>query len=99
MRHAAKRKGVADGFMVRTNADLPEDARRAVEFGAEGIGLTRTEHMFFEEDKLGAFRRMIVAESRADRQEALKPILDLQVGDFKGIFEGDGWSACYGASA
>ena len=87
VRHAAKRKGVADGFMVRTNADLPEDARRAVEFGAEGIGLTRTEHMFFEEDKLGAFRRMIVAESRADRQEALKPILDLQVGDFKGIFE------------
>ncbi|RKX72111.1 MAG: pyruvate, phosphate dikinase, partial [Spirochaetes bacterium] len=48
IRHAAKREGIADGFMVRTNADLPEDARKAVEFGAEGIGLTRTEHMFFE---------------------------------------------------
>ena len=87
IRHAAKREGVADGFMVRTNADLPEDARKAVEFGAEGIGLTRTEHMFFEESKLIPFRRMIVADSLEERVEALKPILELQISDFKGIFE------------
>lgn len=87
IRHGAKRDGIADGFMVRTNADLPEDARKAVEFGAEGIGLTRTEHMFFEEDKLGPFRRMIVADSLEERLEAIKPILDLQIDDFKGIFE------------
>jgi len=87
IRHAAKREGIADGFMVRTNADLPEDARKAIEFGAEGIGLTRTEHMFFEESKLIPFRRMIVADSLEERLEALKPILDLQISDFKGIFE------------
>ncbi len=87
IRHEAKREGIADGFMVRTNADLPEDARKAVEFGAEGIGLTRTEHMFFEEDKLIPFRRMIVADSLDERLEALKPILELQINDFKGIFE------------
>ena len=87
IRHAAKREGIADGFMVRTNADLPEDARKAVEFGAEGIGLTRTEHMFFEESKLIPFRRMIVADSLEERLEALKPILELQISDFKGIFE------------
>ncbi|PIE04395.1 MAG: pyruvate, phosphate dikinase [Spirochaetales bacterium] len=87
IRHGAKRPGVADGFFVRTNADLPEDARRAVEFGAEGIGLTRTEHMFFEEDKLKPFRRMIVAENHEERWKALQPILDLQIKDFKGIFE------------
>jgi len=87
IRHAAKREGIADGFMVRTNADLPEDARKAVEFGAEGIGLTRTEHMFFEESKLIPFRRMIVADSLEERLEALKPILELQINDFKGIFE------------
>ena len=87
IRHAAKREGIADGFMVRTNADLPEDARKAVEFGAEGIGLTRTEHMFFEESKLIPFRRMIVADSLDERLEALKPILELQIIDFKGIFE------------
>ncbi len=87
IRHGAKRKGVADGFMVRTNADLPEDARKAIEFGAEGIGLTRTEHMFFEENKLGPFRRMIVADSLEERIEALKPILNLQIDDFEGIFE------------
>ncbi len=87
IRHAAKRQGVADGFFVRTNADLPEDARRAVEFGAEGIGLCRTEHMFFDEDKLESFRWMIVSDSFEERQEALKPILALQTEDFKGIFE------------
>jgi len=87
IRHGAKRAGITDGFMVRTNADLPEDARKAIEFGAEGIGLTRTEHMFFDESKLGPFRRMIVAESEEERLEALKPILKLQIDDFKGIFE------------
>jgi pyruvate,orthophosphate dikinase len=87
IRHAAKRPGIADGFFVRTNADLPEDAHKAIEFGAEGIGLTRTEHMFFEEAKLGPFRRMIVADSLEERVEALKPILKLQIADFKGIFE------------
>jgi len=87
IRHSAKREGIADGFMVRTNADLPEDARKAIEFGAEGIGLTRTEHMFFEESKLIPFRRMIVADSLEERLEALKPILELQISDFKGIFE------------
>jgi pyruvate,orthophosphate dikinase len=87
IRHSAKRPGIADGFMVRTNADLPEDARKAIEFGAEGIGLTRTEHMFFDEKKLGPFRRMIVADSLQERLDALKPILKLQIDDFKGIFE------------
>jgi len=87
IRHGAKREGVAEGFFVRANADLPEDARKAVEFGAEGIGLTRTEHMFFDEAKLGPFRRMIVADSLEERKEALKPILELQTEDFKGIFK------------
>ena len=87
IRHGAKREGVADGFFVRTNADLPEDALKAVEFGAEGIGLCRTEHMFFDEAKLVPFRRMIVADSLEERIEALKPILRLQTEDFKGIFE------------
>ncbi len=87
IRHGAKRPGVDDGFFVRTNADLPEDAFKAIEFGAEGIGLCRTEHMFFEETKLIPFRRMIVADSLQERQEALKPILKLQTEDFKGIFK------------
>ena len=87
IRLGAKRDGVADGFLVRTNADTPGDARTAVEFGAEGIGLCRTEHMFFEEDKLLSFRRMIVSDTLEARMEALKPILKLQVEDFKGIFE------------
>ena len=86
IRHKAKRPGVSDGFFVRTNADLPDDARRAIEFGAEGIGLCRTEHMFFEEGKLGPFRKMIVSDSLQERLEALKPILKLQINDFKGIF-------------
>ena len=87
IRHSARRDGVADGFMVRTNADTPEDARAAVEFGAEGIGLCRTEHMFFDEAKLKSFRRMIVADSLDERKAALEPILELQTEDFKGIFE------------
>ena len=86
IRHAAKRIGIEDGFMVRTNADLPQDAKLAVDFGAEGIGLTRTEHMFFEEAKLSSFRRMIVADSPQERVNSLKPILRLQIEDFRGIF-------------
>ncbi|MBB6478781.1 pyruvate, phosphate dikinase [Spirochaeta isovalerica] len=87
VRAGAKRAGVKDGFGVRTNADLPEDARKAREFGAEGIGLCRTEHMFFDEAKLEAFRVMIVSDTVEERKEALKEILKLQIEDFEGIFE------------
>ncbi|HPT78849.1 MAG TPA: pyruvate, phosphate dikinase [Candidatus Atribacteria bacterium] len=72
---------------VRTNADSPKDARQAVEFGAEGIGLCRTEHMFFDADRIPAFRRMIVATNEADRRKALEKILPMQKADFKGIYE------------
>jgi len=71
---------------VRTNADTPEDARRAREFGAEGIGLCRTEHMFFGEDRIAAMRRMILAEDERQRQAALDELLPLQRNDFEGIF-------------
>jgi pyruvate,orthophosphate dikinase len=71
---------------VRTNADTPEDAKRAREFGAEGIGLCRTEHMFFEGDRILAMRAMILADNLADRQAALKKLLPLQRKDFVGIF-------------
>ncbi len=87
IRHGARRKGIADGFFVRANADLPEDARKGIEFGAEGIGLCRTEHMFFAEEKLIPFRRMIVADSLEERKKALQPILELQIEDFIGIFK------------
>ena len=72
---------------VRTNADIPSDARRARELGAEGIGLCRTEHMFFEEDRIGPFREMICADSQEDRQKALDKILPLQQGDFEQLYE------------
>ena len=72
---------------VRTNADNPRDAAVAVKFGAEGIGLCRTEHMFFEEDRIPAVRRMIVAETVEERLEALTYLLPFQKLDFKGIFE------------
>ncbi len=75
------------GFLVRTNADTPADAKKAREFGAEGIGLCRTEHMFFEEDKIFSFRQMIVAEDKEARVKALKKILPLQKKDFRGIFK------------
>ncbi|MEG0829160.1 MAG: pyruvate, phosphate dikinase [Anaerovoracaceae bacterium] len=75
---------------VRTNADNPNDARQAVEFGAEGIGLCRTEHMFFEEDRIPAMRRMILAETEADRRNALTYLLPFQKADFKGIYEAMG---------
>ncbi|MBX3373449.1 MAG: pyruvate, phosphate dikinase [Phycisphaeraceae bacterium] len=71
---------------VRTNADTPADAKRAREFGAEGIGLTRTEHMFFEGDRIKAMRKMILAESEHDRRVALKSLLPYQRKDFIGIF-------------
>ena len=86
VRKAAKRKGVADGFGIRTNADLPKDAEKGREFGAEGIGLCRTEHMFFDEEKLKSFRIMIVADNKNRRIESLKEITKLQVADFEGIF-------------
>jgi Phosphoenolpyruvate synthase/pyruvate phosphate dikinase len=72
---------------VRTNADTPEDARRAREFGAEGIGLTRTEHMFFEGDRIKAMREMILAETREEREKALEKLLPYQRDDFMGIFK------------
>ncbi|MFW5776665.1 MAG: pyruvate, phosphate dikinase [Spirochaetota bacterium] len=78
------------GINVRTNADTPADAKRAREFGAEGIGLCRTEHMFFEEDKIFNFRQMILAEDLEARRKALKKILPLQKKDFKGIFKAMG---------
>ena len=71
---------------VRTNADSPADARRARAFGAEGIGLTRTEHMFFEGDRILAMRQMILAETREARVEALDKLMPYQCDDFEGIF-------------
>lgn len=72
---------------VRTNADTPHDARVARGFGAEGIGLCRTEHMFFEADRIDAVREMILADTTEDRRRALDKILPMQKGDFKGIFK------------
>ena len=71
---------------VRTNADAPADAQRAREFGAEGIGLTRTEHMFFEGDRITAMREMILASSTCEREAALEKLLPYQREDFVGIF-------------
>ncbi|NLC66802.1 MAG: pyruvate, phosphate dikinase, partial [Clostridium sp.] len=72
---------------IRTNADTPHDAQQALDFGAEGIGLTRTEHMFFAEDRLFPMRQMIMATNEEDRRKALAKILPLQKEDFKGIYE------------
>ncbi|MEG1774095.1 MAG: pyruvate, phosphate dikinase, partial [Oscillospiraceae bacterium] len=72
---------------VRTNADTPADAAQAVSFGAEGIGLTRTEHMFFETDRIAAMREMIVSKNEAQRRAALLKLLPMQRGDFEGIYE------------
>jgi pyruvate,orthophosphate dikinase len=82
--------GWADEFRtlgVRTNADLPHDARRAREFGAEGIGLCRTEHMFFDPRARDAVVRMILAETDGERQAALTEMLPIQEKDFEGVFE------------
>ena len=81
------KRGNLSGFQVWTNADQPEDAKRAFEFGAQGVGLCRTEHMFFDKEKLSHFRAMIVANNEAQRREALKKILPLQQKDFFGIFK------------
>ncbi|MEM7308718.1 MAG: pyruvate, phosphate dikinase [Planctomycetota bacterium] len=75
---------------VRTNADQPDQCDTAVVFGAEGIGLTRTEHMFFGGKKIDAMRRMILAETTRDREKALKALLPLQRRDFEGIFKSMG---------
>jgi pyruvate, orthophosphate dikinase len=72
---------------IRTNADQPDQARNAVSFGAEGIGLCRTEHMFFGEGKIGPMREMILADTLEDRKRALAKLLPLQRQDFEGIFE------------
>ncbi len=70
---------------VRTNADTPRDAKKAHELGAEGIGLCRTEHMFFEEERIAAFREMICADTLEERETALEKILPYQQGDFEAI--------------
>ncbi len=85
----SKVMGWADGIRrlkVRTNADTPHDARQAIEFGAEGIGLTRTEHMFFGEDRIMKMREMILADDEESRRTALAKIKPMQQDDFEGIF-------------
>ena len=72
---------------VRTNADTPADAKKARELGAEGIGLCRTEHMFFEEDRIAAFREMICSDTVEEREAALEKILPYQKGDFEALYE------------
>ena len=72
---------------VRTNADTPRDAKKARELGAEGIGLCRTEHMFFEADRIAAFREMICADTVEEREAALEKILPYQQGDFEALYE------------
>ena len=82
--------GWADKFrrlQVRTNADTPKDAKKAKELGAEGIGLCRTEHMFFEEDRIAAFREMICADTVEEREAALDKILPYQQSDFEQLYE------------
>jgi pyruvate,orthophosphate dikinase len=75
---------------VRTNADTPKDAQQAVKFGAEGIGLCRTEHMFFDEERIPAVREMIISETLEQRKVALAKLLPMQREDFIGIFEAMG---------
>ena len=72
---------------VRTNADSPRDAKKARELGAEGIGLCRTEHMFFEEGRIGSFREMICSDTVEEREAALAKILPMQQADFEGLYE------------
>ena len=82
--------GWADEFRtlkVRTNADTPADAKKAVELGAEGIGLCRTEHMFFEADRIAAFREMICSDTVEEREAALAKILPMQQADFEALYE------------
>ncbi|MDR1261951.1 MAG: pyruvate, phosphate dikinase, partial [Oscillospiraceae bacterium] len=89
----AKLMGWADHLRrlkVRTNADTPRDAEQAVKFGAEGIGLCRTEHMFFEADRISAVREMILAGNETQRRVALAKLLPMQRGDFEGIYKAMG---------
>ena len=90
--------GWADKFRrlkVRTNADTPADAKKARELGAEGIGLCRTEHMFFEADRIAAFREMICADTAAEREAALAKILPYQQSDFEKLYEAlEGYPVC-----
>ncbi|NLW74317.1 MAG: pyruvate, phosphate dikinase [Clostridiales bacterium] len=80
---------------VRTNADTPRDAKKARELGAEGIGLCRTEHMFFEADRIAAFREMICSDNAKDREAALEKILPYQQGDFEELYEAlEGYPVC-----
>ena len=82
--------GWADKYrrlQVRTNADTPRDAAKAVELGAQGIGLTRTEHMFFEGDRIAALREMICSDTKEERVAALAKLETMQQGDFEGIYE------------
>ena len=80
---------------VRTNADTPKDARQAATFGAQGIGLCRTEHMFFEPERIGAFREMICSETVEEREAALAKIEPMQQSDFEGLFEAlEGYPVC-----
>ena len=86
----ARFMGWADKYRklkVRTNADTPKDAQTAVDFGAEGIGLTRTEHMFFKEDRIPRVRQMILSSTVEERKLALSYLLDMQRSDFVGIYE------------
>ncbi len=85
-----KLMGLVDKFRtmkVRTNADTPDDAKKARDFGAEGIGLCRTEHMFFEAERIGPMREMILADDEAGREKALKKLLPFQRDDFAGLFK------------
>ncbi len=81
--------GKVTKLQVRTNADNPEQAANAVAFGATGIGLCRTEHMFFEGNRIDSMREMILATSVADRKKALEKILPFQREDFIGMFKRD----------
>ena len=80
---------------VRTNADTPHDAKQAASFGAQGIGLCRTEHMFFDPERIGAFREMICSETVEEREAALAKIEPMQQSDFEGLFEAlEGYPVC-----
>ena len=80
---------------VRTNADSPRDAKKAKELGAEGIGLCRTEHMFFEDGRIGPFREMICSDTKEEREAALAKILPMQQADFEGLYEAmEGMPVC-----
>jgi pyruvate,orthophosphate dikinase len=80
-------RGFIKNFQIRANADTPREAERALSFGADGIGLCRTEHMFFEQERINSFRALILSESRAERDGALEKLLSMQRDDFYRIFK------------